>query len=94
MSDLTPIEKRALERFLDMSGGYVLNFSNLTFQEFVLDSTGYDVYDNKYNYGSGSKANQLRGFWKTELNSYRRQTNWRIRSIMRLRRGLAEPLTW
>lgn len=51
-----------------MGGGYVLDFSNRTFQEFILENTGYDIYDAKYSYGSGSKANRLRGFWQQESN--------------------------
>lgn len=68
MSDLTVIEKRKLERALGMSSGYVLNFSNRTFSEFFLDSVGINIYDNKYNYDSGSKANRMRAFWDKESN--------------------------
>lgn len=68
MSDLTGPEKRKFERLLDMDSGYVLNFSNRTFADFVMDSTGKDINDAEYNYGSGSKANCLRGFWKEEPN--------------------------
>jgi hypothetical protein len=68
MSDLTGAEKRTFERLLAMGGGYVLDFSNRTFSEFVLDSTGRDIYDSRYDYGSGSKANRLRRFWKQEPN--------------------------
>jgi Abortive infection C-terminus len=68
MSDLTAIEKRKLERLLGMDSGYVLNFSNHTFEGFVLDYTERSIYDSKYDYGSGSKANRLRGFWKKESN--------------------------
>ncbi len=69
MSDLTSIEKIKLEKLLEMDSGYVLDFSNRTFQEFVLESLNIDIYDEKYNYHSGSKANRLRGFWKEEPNS-------------------------
>ena len=68
MSDLTSIEKIKLEQLLEMSSGYVLDFSNRTFQEFFLESLNIDIYDDKYNYQSGSKANRLRGFWKEESN--------------------------
>lgn len=68
MSDLTVLEKRKLERLFDMGSGYVLNFSNRTFEEFVLDSTSRAIYDAKYEYGTGSKANRLRGFWNEESN--------------------------
>lgn len=66
MSSLTALEKRALERLFDMGGGYVLGFSNRTIQEFVMDTVGLDIYDAKYDYGSGSKANRLRAFWMKE----------------------------
>lgn len=46
-----------------MSGGYVLNFSDRTMGEFFRDDVGIDIYSRKYNYGSGSKANRMRGLW-------------------------------
>jgi len=63
MSNLTGIEKTILERILWMSSGYVLNFSDRTMGEFFRDDIGINIYSDKYNYGSGSKANRLRGFW-------------------------------
>jgi hypothetical protein len=68
MSDLTSIEKLKLEKLLEMNSGYVLDFSNRTFQEFILETSNIDIYDEKYNYQSGSKANRLRAFWKQETN--------------------------
>jgi hypothetical protein len=68
MSDLTNSEKRKLERAFGMASGYVLNFSNRTLEEFVLDSVGIEIYDEKYDYGSGSKANRIRAFWDQEPN--------------------------
>jgi len=47
-----------------MEGGYVLNFSDRTIGEFFRDDIGVDIFDQKYNYASGSKANRLRGFWQ------------------------------
>jgi|SRR5579862_1801985 len=69
MSDLTFIEKQKFEKLLGMASGYVLDFSDRTFSEFVSDSTGRDIFDSKYNYRSGSKANRLRAFWQKEDNS-------------------------
>jgi hypothetical protein len=60
MADLTNIEKRNLERLLGMGSGYVLDFSNRTFEEFVLDSIGKSIYAGEYETGGGSKANRLR----------------------------------
>lgn len=68
MSDLSKIEKRKLERAFGMSSGYVLDFSNRTFEEFIFDSTGIEIYDSKYDFESGSKANRLRAFWDIESN--------------------------
>lgn len=68
MSNLNFIEKTKLERLLEMGGGYVLNFTNRTFREFVSDSTGLDIYSEKYKYQSGSKTNRLRAFWSREPN--------------------------
>lgn len=62
---MTQIEKRCLEQFLQMGSGYVLEFSNRTFQEFVLDSTGLNIDDASVG-GSGSKASRLRYFWSNQ----------------------------
>ena len=51
-----------------MKTGYVLDFSDRTFAEFVSDATGRNIFDERYNYASGSKANRLRAFWQKEDN--------------------------
>ena len=66
MSSLTIIEKRRLEDLFGMASGYVLDFTNQTFSEFVEDAVRRDIYDEKYSYASGSKANRLRAFWSQE----------------------------
>lgn len=63
MANLKTIEKQTLEKLFQMEGGYVLNFTDRTMGEFFRDDVGFDIYDAKYNYGSGSKANRLRGLW-------------------------------
>ena len=63
MSTLTHIEKRKLELELRMDGGYVLNFSNRTFEEFFREVVGVQIYDARYTLGSGSKAQRVRAFW-------------------------------
>jgi len=68
MTKLSFIEKNKFERLFGMKSGYVMDFSDRTFQEFVGDAVGIDIYEDKYNYGSGSKANRLRGFWSEESN--------------------------
>jgi hypothetical protein len=69
MSNLSSVEKNKIEKLLEMSDGYVLNFSNRTFQKFIVESTGIDIYDDKYAYASGSKANRLRAFLDQEPNN-------------------------
>jgi hypothetical protein len=44
MSDLSLLEKRKFEQLFQMGDGYVLNFSNRTFDDFTLDSI-YRVID-------------------------------------------------
>lgn len=68
MADLTFIEKTKLEKLLGMGGGYVLDFSNRTLEEFVLQSVQKNIYNEAYNYASGSKANRIRAFWDRESN--------------------------
>ncbi len=68
MSDLSNIEKLKLEKLFGMNGGYVINFSNRTFQQFFLETVEVDIYDPKYSIFGDSKANRLRAFWKLESN--------------------------
>ncbi len=64
MATLTTNEKQVLEKLFQMNGGSVLNFTNRTIEEFFRDDVGIGIYDNRYNYASGSKANRMRGFWQ------------------------------
>lgn len=63
MSRLTTKDKMYLEKLFQMGGGYVLDFSDRTMGEFFRDNLKINIYDDKYNYASGSKANFMRGFW-------------------------------
>jgi len=66
MANLNYFEKQTLERFLEMGEGHVLDFSIRTLQEFLADTLGIDIYSEKYEYASGSKANRIRGFLQVE----------------------------
>ena len=68
MSDLKHIDKIKFEKLFEMASGYVMDFSNRTFRDFILEVLNIDIYDEKYDYESGSKANLLRGFWKNGSN--------------------------
>ncbi len=67
MASLSFGEKRILEAFLQMGGGYVLDFSNRTFQEFIFDSIGLDIDDAQIG-GLGSKASRLRHLWSRQAD--------------------------
>ena len=54
--------KRKLEALLGMGGGYVLDFSNATFEDFVRTAIGVDPYAGEYE----SKANLLRRLWREQ----------------------------
>jgi len=58
-------EKRILEDALDMSSGYVLNFSDRTFSEFF-DDQGITIYQEKYKFNGTSKAKHMRAFIEVE----------------------------
>lgn len=59
MANLNLIEKQLIEDVFGMSSGYVLDFTNRTFDEFMQEVMGESIYS-KYEYMS--KANLLRKF--------------------------------
>ncbi len=76
MSNLTTFDKHIFEKLFDMKTGYVLDFSNNSFQNFVITSVNRDIFDKKYEkvcdelgYDNRSKANRLRCFWDIESDS-------------------------
>jgi hypothetical protein len=91
MSDLTRIEKIKLEKFFEMRGGYVMDFSNRTFSDLVYEVTKINIYADRYEYGSGSKANRLRAFWDKENNNtvgkltLAMLDNWRTERLLNYR---------
>jgi hypothetical protein len=68
MADLATVERIKLEKLFRMGSGYVLNFSDRTFGDFMEENTGVDVYAPGYDANGTSKANRLRHFWKREPN--------------------------
>ena len=64
MASFTSHDKMVIERLFGMRSGYVLDFTNRTFQELILEVTGIDIYHDKYAVQGDSKANRLRSFWK------------------------------
>ena len=66
MSSLNAGEKHILEQYLEMGGGYVLNFKDSSFGGIVFESVGIEIHDPKYSKSGTSKANKLRSFWRLE----------------------------
>ena len=52
-----------------MSSGSVLDFSNRTFEEFFREVVGVQIYDSRFDLGSGSKANRMRAFWQVATDA-------------------------
>lgn len=68
MSDIQRATKSKLETLFGMDSGYVLDLNNTKFEDFIFDETRINIFDDTYNFRSGSKANRLRAFWKIESN--------------------------
>jgi|TARA_R110001583_G_scaffold56032_1_gene169741 predicted nucleotide-binding protein len=61
--ELGRAEKTNIERYFDMPSGYVLHYSNRTFEDLFHDF-GIDIYSDFYSAMGNSKANRLRLFIK------------------------------
>lgn len=63
MANLSRRDISSLEKYLQMEGGHLLDFSHRTLADFF-DDYGIDIDEEQYQVGSGSKANRMRGFWQ------------------------------
>lgn len=68
MADLSRLEKLKLENIFEMNDGYVLDFSNKTFNNFIFETINIELYSDKYADNGESKANRLRTIWQKENN--------------------------
>jgi hypothetical protein len=68
MADLNFTEKRAIEQCFGMGSGYVLDFSDRTFNEFIQDAVARNIDNGNYSSRGTSKANRLRAFFQVEPN--------------------------
>ena len=57
---ISPADMQVVERVLNMGGGYVLDFSDRTFDAFVAHEIGIDATAPRYSVDGGSKAKRLR----------------------------------
>jgi len=69
MAKLSFDENDVLERVLSLKSGYVLDFTNRTFSDFVSDAIGIDPYSGEYERHGTSKAKILRGIIETESDA-------------------------
>lgn len=87
MSELTLWEKRKFEEIFNMSLGYVLDYTNRTFEEFVGFILNINIYDDKYSIDGESKASRLRCLWKLESNHNVAKLNRALLKEWKLKKG-------
>ena len=66
MSTLTYREKSKLENLFSMRSGYVLDFTDRTFEEFFMEVADVEIHSDRYRIEGTSKAYKMRAFWKIE----------------------------
>lgn len=66
MAILSFNERRQIEQCFGMESGYVLDFCNRTFKEFIQDAVARDIYSRNYSAEGDSKAKRLRAFFSAE----------------------------
>ena len=65
MTKLRTIDILLLDDLFEMSGGYVLNFSDKTFAQFFAHELDIDIDDEVYARNGSSKGKRLRCFLQT-----------------------------
>lgn len=69
MANLKETDKLILEKLFKMQNGYVLDFTNSKFQQFISNTFKIDIKNSKYSIYGDSKAKRLRAFWDYEDDS-------------------------
>lgn len=88
MSELSAAEFRTIEEAFGSSSGYVMDFSNATFQSFFTRTLGVDIYQEQWAKLGNSKGKRLRCFLDQastaqilqvlkELKAYKEAANWK-----------------
>ncbi len=73
-------DRNNLEKHFGMSAGYVLNFSDRTFGEFVFEETGAEIHDEKYSDGTiGNNLAELRELYGTGHGKHGSSTGLKTR---------------
>lgn len=96
MNQLMAVELKVVDELFGMGSGYVLDFTNATFDDFFRCEVGVDIYDDAYALGSGSKGKRLRAFLTIGQPRaiVRAITSlWEYRETARIGRGDPETVT-
>jgi len=89
------IDMRFIDDLFDMTGGYVLDFSNKTFAEFFDEELGINIDDVRYDAEGSSKAKRLRFFLKNSDPQLKVRTLlalWEYRETNRRRNRIDEMI--
>lgn len=70
---ISPGDMHVVERVLNMSSGYVLDFSDRTFDEFIAHEISIDATAPRYSVDGGSKAKRLRQILQSLLSGQQAQ---------------------
>lgn len=95
MDQLRSVELKLVDELFGMSSGWVLDFTNATFDDFFRREVGVDVYDDVYASGSGSKGKRLRAFLTVgQPRAIVRALSslWEYRETARVNRGDVETV--
>src|SRR5712691_882475 len=93
MTNIRSIDMLAIDDLFEMSGGYVLNFSDRTFAQFFLEELNMDIDNPIYAKNGTSKAKRLRCFLQTvDKPTVVRTLNalWEYREAVRQRTELED----
>lgn len=66
MANIRHTEELVLQKIFEMNEGYVLDFTNSTFQQFIYRVCNLDIFDSRYSAYGESKAKRLKNFWQLE----------------------------
>lgn len=95
MDQLRAVELRLVDDLFGMSSGYILDFTNATFDDFFCREIGVNIYDDAYATAGGSKGKRFRTFLAVAQPRaiVRALTSlWEYREADRIGRGAAETV--
>ena len=95
MTNIRAVDMLFLDDLFEMSGGYVLKFSDRTFTQFFAEELNLDIDDPAYAVNGGSKGKRLRHFLQTvDKHTVVRTLNslWEYREALRRRSGKPDQI--